>query len=140
MILQVGDKQYTLDPDDFSVDASNITPDLCKIGADMLNYGALEAQLRTEIASKEAQLEKLKADLDTQIRAKAMSDGDKLTEPKIVHKIARDPAYHTLLTSLRVSRENFNVMRWVMIALQKKTDILISLAYRERQLMKADSF
>jgi hypothetical protein len=140
MEIRVGEQEYTLDPVEFSVDESNITPDLCKIGATMLNYGAVEARLRTEVASKEAYLEKLKADLDTQIRADAITSGEKLTEPKIVHRINADPAYQELLLSLRLSKESFNIMRWAMIALQKKTDILISLAYRERQLIKADSF
>lgn len=139
-IITVGDEQYTIDPKDFSIDESNITPELCTVGAKMLDYGVLETRIRTEVASKEAYVEKLKADLDTRIRADAISSGEKLTEPRIGHKITASLEYQEALESLRTSRESFNVMRWAMVALAKRADCLIAFSYRERQLMKADTF
>jgi multidrug resistance efflux pump len=139
-IVTAGGEQFTIDPQDFTIDMSNITPDLCTTGAKMLDYGALEARLRTEVSSKEAQVEKIKADLDASIRAEAISSGEKLTEKKIEYKIVGSEQYQSSILSLRESKENYNVMRWAMTALTKKTDCLISLSYRERQLMKADTF
>lgn len=132
--------QYEIEPSELSIDMGNITPDLCKIGERMLYYGAVEAQLRAEVAQKEARLEKLRADLDTAVRADAENRTEKMTEAKVAYRIVAADSYQALLDSLRHSKQNLNVMRWMMIALQKKTDILISLAYRERQLMRADTY
>ena len=132
--------KFNLDPSHFSIDASALDRDLCSAGRIMLEYGVLEAELRTEVARKEANLDHVVASLDSEIRLKAKQEDNKITEAAIKNRIILAQEYHDALESLRRSRQNHNTMRWAMNALNKKTDCLISMTYRERQLMKAEQY
>ena len=130
--------QFKLEPTDFSIDPSHIDTALCNAGQIMLQYGELEAEVRAEVARKDAHLDQTYADLDSNIRVDAKQNGTKVTENQIKNEILSNPAYQVLMDGLRESQSNQNVMRWEMNALNKKTDCLIAMAYRERQLMKME--
>jgi hypothetical protein len=130
--------EVTLVPEHFSIDPTNIDWDLCNLGRYMLEYVYLEVELRTEVAGKEAELERHTAALDTTIRLKAKTLGEKTTEAKVKNEVISDPGYQQQLDSLRVSKENWNIMRHALNILHKKHDLLTCLAYRDKQLLKAD--
>jgi hypothetical protein len=132
--------EVVLREDDFTIDPSHIDSELCKFGQTMLQYGEIETELQVEVERKKIALEKLKADLDIGIRAQAAKDGVKLTENKIGTQICNNKSKLDLEYELAVSRGYHEMMRWAMRALQGKKDCLTALAYRERQLMKADEW
>jgi len=80
----------------------------------------------------------MQANLYAEIKAKAAKENEKVTEKRIENLIIQSPGYSEAVDSLRDSRRNHNTTRWAMNALNKKTDCLIAMAYRERQLMKAE--
>lgn len=130
----------TLQQDDFTIDPSHIDSELCNMGWIMLQYGEVETELQLEVDRKKAQLEKLKADLYISIRETASKDGIKMTENQLASKVASAATKGALEEEIATSRQNHALIRWAMTALQAKRDCLISLSYRERQLMKADHY
>ena len=130
----------TLDPRHFSIDPSILDRHLCEAGQNMLQYGQLEAELRTEVARKEALIDSAYASLDLDIRQRAKQGGTKVTENQIKNEILANQTYQGGLDNLRESQRNHNVMRWAMNALNKRTDCLIAMAYRERALIKAGEY
>jgi len=137
---QDGKEEFVLKENDFTIDPSHIDWELCNMGKIMLDYGEVEVRLRVEVEQKETTLEKYKADLDAKIRDDAANSGDKLTEAKITNTIIGDDLRLALVNSISQSRSNHNMMQWAMRALQGKLQCLQALAYRDRQLMKADQF
>jgi len=135
-----GPVAFELRPDDFTIDPSHIDLELCNLGRTMLEYGELETELRLEFERKDAALEKLEADIDMLLRAHFSNTGVKVTEKKLECEIARNVTRLAAVESKAVSNRHWNMMRWAMKALEAKKDCLVALAYRERQLMKADEF
>ncbi len=134
-----GKQQYSLQPNDFTIDPSNLEYDLCNMARVMLDYGDIESELRAEVERKEASLSLLEAELDATIRVAAKDSPTRVTEGQIKNTIIRHSDRQALLTSIRSSRQNHNLIRWAMTALQSKRDCLINLSYRERQLMKSEA-
>jgi hypothetical protein len=128
-----------LNPDHFTIDPSCLDKDLCSLGRVMLDYGEVEAELRTEVARKEAQVAAYYAASDSSLRHKAKTVGEKATENQIKNTILQDETYQALLVGLRQSEMYHGLMRWAMNALNHKGDCLRAMAYRERQLMKMET-
>lgn len=131
-------QQFQLSDEDFSIDPSALDEALCNCGRLILQYGELEAQLRLEVARRDTDLEALQAALDLEIRKTAVEKQEKLTEGKIKSLIVVRSDYQEAANKLANSQRNYNLMRWVMSALNARKDALIAMAYRERQLMKAE--
>lgn len=127
---------YDFDPKHFSTDDEEIDLELCNIGKLLLNYGEIEAALRFEVGKGEANLERVGALVDADIRNKAT---EKLTEPKIKNKVVLSEPYKAAKESVNISRRNHAMARWAMVALQQKSECLRALAYRDRALGRADA-
>ena len=146
MKIEVEDTKeiFQVDPRDFVIDETAIDAELCKLGATMLEYGSMEGRLQVEVEQKKALLDKLWAEMDTGIRAKWVADTSKdkikLTEGQIKSLITGSVAYQEQFQSLTKSNKNYNLAKAAMKSLSAKRDCLISLSYRDRQLMKADQF
>lgn len=126
--------------EDFEVDPTALDPQLCNLGQLMLSYGELETELRFEVESRVAKLDKYEADLDDFIRSEAKKEGEKLTEAKIKNQIISNKTRLEMVTGISEARKRHNMLRWAMKALEAKRDCLLAISYRERQLMKADRF
>jgi len=133
-----GKQKITLSGKLFTIDQSEIDFDMCNIGATIVECGTYEAKLRLEVSRKEATVDKLYADMDASTRHNASMNGEKKTEAQIKNSIVGSEAYMGTLMSLHESTKNANIMRWVMTALIKKSECLLSMAYRDRQLMKVN--
>ena len=133
-----GKQKVILDDKLFSIDPADLDRAMCIIGTHLVECGTIEAELRVEVARKEATLNKLEADKDSEIRIAAAGAGEKMTENKVKNMIISSPDYQLALESLRGSTKNANIMRWVMVALQKKADCLLSMSYRETKLIKLE--
>lgn len=133
---------YTIEvpPRHVSIDESCIDADLCSMGKFLLYYGEIDAAIKIEVERKEAELDRLEADLDAQIRANASITNDKLTEARVKGLVTTNSNRLQLVESLLKSKKNYNMMRWIMAALNAKKDCLIALSYRENQMMKAERF
>lgn len=131
-----GKQKVTIDPALFTIDPSDLDRDMCSIGKVLVECGSIEAELRTEVARKEAALEKLYADLDATVRVSANATGEKVTEGRVKSMIIATTQYTAALESLHESSKNANISRWVMVALQKKADCLLAMSYRESRLSK----
>jgi len=134
------DKRVEIDinPEEFQIRLDMLDGELCSIPKLMLSYGLIEAQIKAEVGHREANLEQGYSALDANIRA-VPDPNVKLTETKIKNSIINDPIYQGLAKSLAQSRANYSIMRWVMVALQQKSEALRALAYRENALIKADA-
>jgi len=133
-----GRQKVLLDDKLFSIDPADLDRAMCIIGNHLVECGTIEAELRIEVARKEAALEKLEADKDSEIRMGAKSSGDKMTENRVKNMIISSPDYSAAIASLHESTKNANIMRWVMVALQKKADCLLSMSYRETKMIKLE--
>ncbi len=135
-----GPVTFTLPENDFTIDPTELDRELCNLGRIMLQYGEIEVELRLEVERKGAAIDKMEADLDTDTRLDMSRTGIKITEKKVESTVQGHAKRIQALESQSVSRRNWNMMRWVMKALDAKKDCLIALSYRERQLMKADQY
>jgi hypothetical protein len=131
--------EFELDPQHFTIDPSNLDKDLCSIGRVLIEHGEIEAELRLEVARKDAGVDNYAAELDASIRSKAKADGSKMTEAQIKNAILRDAPYQAMLSIHREAERNHNIMRWAMNALTQKADCLRAMAYRERQLIRMEN-
>lgn len=132
-------KSIRLEPDHFSVDQTNMDLELSSMGKLTLNYGLLETLLRAEVERKEAALERLDAELDSKYRTQGFPDG-KVTETRIAGAVKLAPERSELISSLIESRKNYNLAKWACRALQGKRETLIAIAYRERELLRAERY
>ena len=135
-----GAVQATLQATDFKIDPSSIDSQLCNLATLILSYGEIETELRVEAERKHAGVDKLEADLDEAYRLEMSKIGAKTTEAKVKNAVLGNPIRLQALESLSQSRRNHNMLKWAMKALDAKRDCLLALAYRERQLMKADHY
>lgn len=133
-------RELTLPRDHFTIDPSEIDAELCRIGSRMLHYGELEGRLQAEVERKENRFKQWEAQMDTAIRQEAKATGEKITENGISSKINRSPERLKLLDSITESRRNHATAKAAHFALRSKRDCLISLAYREKELIKADRY
>lgn len=124
----------------FSIDPSAIDQDLCSLGRIMIEYAEIESALKTEVERKENALIKLEADLDTALRIKSQSEGSKLTEKSLTSLVNSNESRLELLESLRLSKDNYNKIKWVMRTISSKKDALICIAYRDKELIRADRY
>ena len=131
---------YTLDPSHFQIDDTILDIELCKIGSSLLEYGSLEAMSRTELGRKEAEIERLAAEIDAAIRADAAANGEKLTETRIKGQVLLNQHYIAALKEKEKIQTSCQTLRWAMVSLQKKCDCLITLGYREKSLIKSDAY
>lgn len=124
----------------FSIDPTNIDSELCSLGRVMTEYAEVESILKTEVERKENQLARMEAEMDTALRTKAQSEGTKLTEKTIENLIKGNTERNNLIEDLRISRHNYNLMKWVMRSIASKKDCLIALSYRERDIIKSERY
>lgn len=132
--------EFSLNENDFTIDPTNIDAELCNLGRVMLEYGQLETELRLEVDRKKASLDHLVAKLDAEVRTEASKTNTKITEKRIESVITGHPERQAAIESLALSNQYYGLMRHAMRALDAKTGCLQALAYRDRQLMKADSY
>jgi hypothetical protein len=124
----------------FTIDPTNIDSELCGLGRVSIEFAEVECILKTEVEKKENSLSKLEADLDIHLRTKAQTEGTKITEKTLDSLVNSNETRLELIESLRISRDNYNKIKWVMKTLLSKKDCLIALAYRDRELIKADRY
>lgn len=132
-------QQVDLVSDDFGIDETMIDASLCQMGKLILNYGTLEAEVKLREGRLTAELERVAALLDTQIRADFLERGEKATEAKIAHAVTTNEDYQAYVQALNQARRDVAMMKWAMVALQHKSECLRAYAYRENQSMKADN-
>lgn len=132
-------QQVDLVPDDFGIDETMIDASLCQMGKLILNYGTLEAEVKLREGRLAAELERVAALLDNQIRADFLERGEKATEAKIANTITMNEDYQAYVQALNQARRDVAMMKWAMSALINKSECLRAYAYRENQSLKADS-
>ena len=127
-----------LPPHHFTIDPTALDSDLCTIGGHMLEYGTVEAELKSEVARKEAELDVLYAQLDGELRAKSKKSDERLTETRIKNLIVGTGSYQFKVDDVRNSQRNANIMRWAMTSLNKKCDCLLEISRRERVISRTE--
>lgn len=130
--------EHTLDPDKFSIDESELDRELCNIGKHIFEYGTLAAEANLWVGKLDAELEKLGATLDAEVRAKFASTNEKATEAKVQNAVILDSKYQEFVQYKLQGEQTAALLKWAMVALQHKSEGLRALAYRENQSMKAD--
>jgi hypothetical protein len=131
--------EVTLDEQDFSIDETQIDATLCSMGKLILGYGQIEAEVKLRAGRLHAELERVKALLDTQVRSEFQKSGEKATEARIAHAITTNEDYQVYVQALNQAERDQAMMRWAMTALIHKSECLRAYAYRENQSMKADN-
>ena len=131
--------EVELNEQDFSIDETVIDATLCQMGKLILNYGQVEAEVKLRAGRLHSELERVKALLDTQVRADFAKSGEKATEAKIAHTITGNEDYQVYVNALNQAERDQAMMRWAMTALIHKSECLRAYAYRENQSMKADN-
>ena len=129
-----------INPNDFSIDQSNIDNELCSLGSKMFQYGETEGEWRVNLDRDKSDLEFTEAVLDADIRNKAKESGSKKTEAQIKNEIIQDPLYKQSLDKLMEDQDRYNRIKAAMVALSAKRDCLIALSYRDRQMMKTNVY
>lgn len=128
--------EFELVSSHFSIDPSEMDTALCQIGALLVNYGQIEAELQLEVSRNEADKERAYAIIDNELRQ--MSDkGSKLTEARVKSMITLDPRYSEKVDALGRSRYNHAKIKWAMKALCEKSANLRAQAFRDRKLLEA---
>lgn len=138
LAVEVGEESLTLEPEHFSIDETSIDRELCQMGSLLIAYGTVEVKLKVELERREAALQKLEADLDEDIRHEARNEGAKITEGIVAAKIRGSDRRAQALASIRDIRNRYEILRWATRSLQAKRDCLIALAYRDKELIRAD--
>lgn len=128
--------EIELNPEYFEIDPSRLDYELCTIGRIMLEYGQIEAELKTEVARKKVALEAL----ESEVYANSKASTEKATLDTLRHMVKGDKERLKGTEHYNRSQKNYEVMRSAMLALSKKVDCLIALAYRERQLIKTEAY
>lgn len=131
--------EVTLNDQDFSIDETQIDSTLCNMGKLILGYGQIEAEVKLRAGRLHSELERVKALLDTQVRAEFQKNGEKATEARIAHAITTNEDYQNYVQALNQAERDQAMMRWAMTALIHKSECLRAYAYRENQSMKADN-
>ena len=131
--------EVELDEQDFSIDETQVDATLCSMGKLILGYGQIEAEVKLRAGRLHAELERVKALLDTQVRADFAKSGEKATEARIAHAITLNEDYQNYVQALNQAERDQAMMRWAMVALQHKSECLRAYAYRENTSMKADN-
>lgn len=132
--------EIVLPSQDFTIDTSALDQELCQMGQRMVYYGELEARLKTEVETKELQLERYEAEKDLAVRESAKIAGVKSTEATVSAEVKKDPTRILMSEDLIRSTRSYNVARWACRALLAKKDCLLAIAYRENALIKADRY
>ena len=136
-VLYLNDQPFPINEDDFTIDRSDLDSDMCALPRRILHYGEMDSRFRLAVESRKVELEKLEADLDAEIRANHTGE-KRQTEGQIQSEIIRDKRYQTLQQQILEVQSSWNTMKWIMNALEAKKECLISLSYKERQLLKMD--
>lgn len=136
-VLYLNNNTYSVDENDFTIDRSDLDSDLCSLPRKILQYGEMDSQFRLAVENKKVELEKLEADLDSEIRANHVGE-KRQTEVQIKNDIVRDNRYQILQKEILEVQLGWNTMKWIMNALDAKQQCLIALSYKERQLLKMD--
>lgn len=137
-VLVLNQESFAVDENDFTIDRSAVDVDMCRLPSRMLFYGELEARFRLAVESKDTEIKKLEADLDTFIRA---NKGDKKkTETQIAYEVLQEESYQKAKRELADLSFGHNKARWIMNALSAKRDCLIALSYTDRQIAKMDRY
>jgi hypothetical protein len=130
--------QVELNDQRFSIDESNLDRELCSIGKFIYEYGTLAAETGLRVGRLDAELERLGAVLDAEVRARFLNAGEKATEARVQHAVVLDKQYQAYMQAKLEAEHDQAMMKWAMVALQHKSEGLRALAYRENQSMKAD--
>lgn len=136
--VQDGEAKLCLESEHFSIDDTEIDRELCQMGSLLLSYGRAEAVLRVKLERQETELKSFEAELDSCIRHEVKVSGEKITEAGIAHKIVRNEQRLSMLMDIRETRRAYETMRWATRALSAKRDCLIALAYRDKEVLRAD--
>ena len=130
--------QMDLDPNAFSVDDSDLDGELCRIARMIFEYGTVEAETKLRVGRLDAEIERLRSELDVKVRASFLERGEKATEARVAGAIVLDNQFQETTHAYNQAVRDAGVMRWAMTALTHKSEALRALAYRENQSMKAD--
>lgn len=131
--------EMQLQADDFAIDETAIDQTLCQMGRLILQYGTVEAEVKMRVGRLSAELERVRALLDGQVRAEFIRKEEKATEARIAHGITLNEDYQNYVKALTQAERDQAMMRWAMTALINKSECLRAYAYRENQSMKADT-
>jgi hypothetical protein len=117
---------------DFSIEETQLSKNMSLSGGLLARYAELAADLRAEVARKEAELKFFDSNLELKIRSKASEDNMKLTESGVNAIKTSNPDRFKLVTDLIESESNRDKLENLFRALLKKVDLVIALAYKQR--------
>lgn len=124
--------------EDFFINEDNVDGELCQAGRLLSFYGTLAVDLKTQLADAESQLELYEATLSKNLRAILKGKGEKMTEGAIKEQILTDDKRIDLFSKVLKFQNDYLKVENLFRSQQKKTDCLISLAYKQRtEIQKA---
>jgi hypothetical protein len=122
-----------LTPDiDIQIDENNLDAEMCRAGQLLVYYGDLSAELKAQSARKKDYKEAIYSQLAQLTRSEAEKESRKVTEGVVKEKVLTNPDYintqqeHNVAEMFAQKVDNF------FRAQQKRVDLLIALAYKQR--------
>lgn len=123
--------------DDFEVNDTDLSAELCRLGPLMLKYGELSAKLRAQQKRKEEQLKTEEARCSHALRQAAQANNEKTTEAKLAEQVRINPNVQNLLHQLDMSRNDAMRADHWWRSMAKKADLVQSLVYQSRAEIKS---
>jgi hypothetical protein len=130
--------EVELQSEDFAIDETAIDRTLCGMGKLILQYGTVEAEVKMRVGRLSSELERVRALLDSEVRAEFTRNSEKATEARVAHGITMNEDYQNYVKALTQAERDASLMRWVMQALIHKSECLRTYSWREQQSVKAD--
>ena len=137
--LPVFDKQE-INVEDFTrVNVRNVENDMELLPGQLSIYGILVAKALKRTKSAETNYKIWNSMKSNELRSNYDKKGIKVTENKLVNDIRADPQYKILKKILYKAEEDYEIIKSVYWAIQKKSEVLIELSRQRSNLKKLDN-
>lgn len=136
--VHVGGSKKTLNLSKYvEINEGDISEEFAKQAAIQAWIGSLYEQAQSSYRTAEIDFEAYEASLSNSIRAKADTDGSKLTEAKLQAMILSSPAHLKLRHTLNEIRSEVDQLKIALRAIEEKGNMLVSLGAQKRQELSA---
>ena len=133
------------------IDAKQLKKDLAFSPADLssamieqaslfAHYGQLAAEASHQVDVVKVLLENAEAAMSQKIRNKAVDEGEKLTEPMVTAKVAREPYVRNLKRALNKAKRVEATGKMAVESFRHRKDMLVQLGSTSREEMKGELY
>jgi hypothetical protein len=121
---------------DFTINDELIEADMCRLGQLLCTYGDLQAETKSTLARKEEELKQIYAQEALNVREMLRKAGEKSTESIVNETVLVSFNYTMKQAEVQLARSvAYRCENWWR-SIQKKADLIQSLAYRQGAELK----